>query len=78
MPLVLAHIARSQPEAMVAVSALEAAGVPAFRFDAFVTGAQPHLEQAFGGIRIMVSDIDLPAARAILDARAPDTLEPEA
>ena len=77
MPLVLAHIARSLPEAQVTVSAFEAAGIPAFPFGSHVIGVQPALDVAFGGVRVMVSDTDYEAARALLDAREPDMLEPE-
>ena len=77
MPLVVAHVAASMPEATVTVSALEAAGIPAFIFDERMMRAAPHLDTALGGRRIMVSDTDLEAARALLDAREPSTLEDE-
>ena len=77
MALVHVHTARSQPDAAVTVSALEAAGIRAFAFGKHISRAQPHFDVAFGGIRIMVSESDATDAIALLDAREPDTLEPE-
>ncbi|HMB79034.1 MAG TPA: DUF2007 domain-containing protein [Vicinamibacterales bacterium] len=68
-PLALVHSFGSQPEADLAKSALEAAGIDAMIKEDSAGGMRPSLAWA-GGYEIFVRADDLQAARDVLDLPA--------
>ena len=67
--LVVVHSFGSQPEADMAVSALEAAGIDAVIKEDSAGGMRPSLAWA-GGYEVLVREEDMPAARDVLDIPA--------
>jgi len=68
--LVVVHAFGSRPEADMAVSALDAAGIDAIIQADSGGGMRPHLAWAGVGFRILVREEDLTEARNILDLPA--------
>ena len=68
--LVVVHAFGSRPEADVAVSALDAAGIDAMIQADTGGGMRPHLAWAGVGFRVLVREEDLSDARDILDLPA--------
>jgi hypothetical protein len=68
--LVLVHAFGSRPEADMAVSALDAAGIDAIVQADSGGGMRPHLAWAGVGFQILVREEDLIEARNILDLPA--------
>jgi predicted RNA-binding Zn-ribbon protein involved in translation (DUF1610 family) len=66
---------RDVADAELANSALEAAGIQSFLADANVVGVVWTYSNAVGGIRLMVADEDLEAARSILQTDQSGELE---
>jgi hypothetical protein len=65
------------PEAQLAASALEASGIDSVLREQFTSGAQPELTNALGGVALLVPRSALAAAREVLDAPQPASLEAE-
>ena len=63
------------PEAELAASALEASGIDCMLREQFVSGAQPELTNALGGVALLVPRSEMAAAREVLDAPQPAALE---
>jgi len=70
--LVVVHTFGSQPEADLAVSALEAADIDAVIKEDSAGGMRPSLAWA-GGYEVLVREEDLAAARDVLDLPATPT-----
>ena len=68
--LVVVHAFGSRPEADMAVSALDAAGIDAIVQADSGGGMRPHLAWAGVGFQILVREEDLTEARDILDLPA--------
>jgi putative signal transducing protein len=68
--LVVVHTYGSQPEADIAKSALDAAGIESMIQADSGGGMRPHLAWAGVGFRILVRDIDLAVAREVLELPA--------
>jgi hypothetical protein len=68
--LVVVHAFGSRPEADIAVSALDAAGIDAIIQADSGGGMRPHLAWAGVGFQVLVREEDLSAARDILDLPA--------
>jgi len=68
--LVVVHAFGSRPEADMAVSALDAAGIDAIVQADTGGGMRPHLAWAGVGFRVLVREDDLDEARDILDLPA--------
>src|SRR5205814_2125705 len=51
------------PEAQLAASALEAAGIDCLLREPFISGAQPELTNALGGVTLLVPRCDVQSAR---------------
>jgi hypothetical protein len=68
--LVVVHSFGSRPEADMAVSALDAAGIDAMIQADAGGGMRPHLAWAGVGFQILVRGEDAPAARNVLDLPA--------
>jgi putative signal transducing protein len=68
--LVVVHTFSSQPEADVAKSALDAAGIDAMIQADTVGGMRQHLAWAGTGFQILVRADDVAAAREVLDLPA--------
>ena len=68
--LVVVHSFGSRPEADIAVSALDAAGIDAVIQAYTGGGMRPHLAWAGVGFRILVREDDLTEAREILELPA--------
>jgi hypothetical protein len=68
--LVVVHAFGSRPEADMAVSALDAAGIDAIIQADSGGGMRPHLAWAGVGFQILVREEDLTEARNILDLPA--------
>jgi len=68
--LVVVHAFGSRPEADMAVSALDAAGIDAIIQADSGGGMRPHLAWAGVGFQILVREADLTEARDILDLPA--------
>jgi hypothetical protein len=64
--LVVVHAFASEPEADMAKSALESAGIDAMIQADSAGGMRPHLAWASGGFKILVRDEDVAAAREVL------------
>ncbi len=65
-------------EALIAIGALDAAGVPVFAAGDLILGVQPFHEIAYAGVRIMAAEEDVDAAVAVLrEARAKRSFEGE-
>jgi hypothetical protein len=62
----IAHVCFSWPEAEVAASMLNAAGIPAIVGDRLTVGNDFHMSMAFGGFRILVPRHSLEDAKALL------------
>ena len=71
--LVVVHAFGSRPDADMAVSALEAAGIDAMVKADAGGGMRPHLAWAGVGFQILVREEDAAAARDILDLPARPT-----
>jgi hypothetical protein len=65
--LVVVHAFGSGPEADMAKSALEAAGIEAMIQADSAGGMRPHLAWASGGFKVLVRDEDAAAAREVLE-----------
>jgi len=65
--LVVVHAFGSQPEADMAKSALEAAGIDAMVQADAAGGMRPHLAWASGGYKVLVRDEDAADARDVLE-----------
>ncbi len=65
--LVVVHTFGSQPEADLANSALEAAGIDAMIQADSAGGMRPHMAWGSGGFKILVRNEDAAVARAILE-----------
>jgi hypothetical protein len=59
----------TQPEADLAKSALESAGIDAMIQGDSVGGMRPHVAWASGGFKLLVNEDDAEAARAVLQPR---------
>ena len=70
--LVVVHTFDSRPEADMAKSALEAAGIDALIQADTGGGMRPHLAWAGAGFRLLVREDDAAAARDVLDLPARD------
>ena len=68
--LVVVHAFGSRPEADMAVSALDAAGIDAMIQADTGGGMRPHLAWAGVGFQVLVREEDLAAARDVLDLPA--------
>jgi hypothetical protein len=68
--LVVVHTFGSRPEADLAKSALDAAGIDAIIQADTAGGMRPHLAFAGGGFQVVVRAEDAAAARDILDLPA--------
>ncbi|MGH9141235.1 MAG: putative signal transducing protein [Vicinamibacterales bacterium] len=68
--LIVVHSFGSRPEADIAVSALDAAGIDAIIQADTGGGMRPHLAWAGVGFRVLVREDDVSAARDILDLPA--------
>jgi Putative prokaryotic signal transducing protein len=68
--LVVVHTFGTQPEAEVAKSALDAAGIESMIQADTVGGMRPHIAWAGVGFQVLVREEDAPAARDILDLPA--------
>jgi hypothetical protein len=62
-------------EAELAASALEASGIDCMLREQFISGAQPELTNALGGVALLVPRNELASAREVLDAPQPAALE---
>jgi hypothetical protein len=69
-PLIVVHTFGTQPEADVAKSALDAAGIESIIKADTVGGMRPHVAWAGVGFQIVVREDDAVAAREILDLPA--------
>jgi hypothetical protein len=65
--LVVVHAFGSGPEAEMAKSALEAAGIDAMIQADSAGGMRPHLAWASGGFKLLVREQDAAAAREVLE-----------
>jgi hypothetical protein len=63
----IAHVCFSWPEAEVAASMLNAAGIPAIVGDRLTVGNDFHMSMAFGGFRILVPRDSLEDAKTLLN-----------
>jgi len=68
--LVVVHTFGTQPEAEVAKSALDAAGIESMIQADTAGGMRPHIAWAGVGFQVLVREEDAPAARDILDLPA--------
>jgi hypothetical protein len=68
--LVVVHAFGSGPEAEMAKSALEAAGIDAMIQADSAGGMRPHLAWASGGFKVLVREQDAAAAREVLEPQA--------
>jgi hypothetical protein len=64
--VVIAHVCFSWPEAEVAASMLNAAGIPAIVGDRLAVANDFHMSMAFGGFRILVPTESLADAKSLL------------
>jgi F420-dependent methylenetetrahydromethanopterin dehydrogenase len=69
--LVMIHAYGSRPEADLAKSALEDAGIPAMIQADTAGGMREHLAWSGNGFRLFVREDDIPAAREILAPELP-------
>jgi Putative prokaryotic signal transducing protein len=65
--LVVAHAYGSEPEAAMAKSALQAAGIDSMIQADAAGGMRPHLAWASGGYKLLVREDDAAAARDVLE-----------
>lgn len=70
--LVTVHAFGSQPEAEVAKSALEAAGIDAMIQADTAGGMRPHIAWSGSGFKILVREEDVTAAREVLESPPQD------
>jgi len=75
--LVVVHAFASEPEADMAKSALESAGIDAMIQADSAGGMRPHLAWSSGGFKILVRDEDAAAAREVLEPLDDDSRLPE-
>jgi hypothetical protein len=68
--LVVLHAFGNGPEADLAKSALEAAGIDAMIQADAAGGMRPHLAWASGGFKVLVREEDAAASRDVLEPRA--------
>jgi len=75
--LVVVHAFASEPEADMAKSALESAGIDAMIQADSAGGMRPHLAWSSGGFKILVRDEGAAAAREVLEPLDDDSRLPE-
>ena len=68
--LVVVHTFPSQPDAALARSALEAAGIESMIQADSIGGMRPHVAWASGGFKVLVREEDEAEARDVLDIPA--------
>ena len=68
--LVVVHAFGARPEADLAKSALEAAGIDSMIQADSVGGMRPHVAWASGGFKLLVREEDAEAARDVLELPA--------
>ena len=71
--LVVVHTFASGPEADMAKSALEGAGIDAMIQADSAGGMRPHLAWSSGGFKVLVREEDADAAREVLEPPANQT-----
>jgi len=76
--LVVVHAFANEPEADMAKSALESAGIDAMIQADSAGGMRPHLAWASGGFKILVRGEDAAAAREVLEPLAEAGVDDEA
>jgi len=68
--LIVVHTFASQPEAEVAKTALESAGIDAMIKADTAGGMRPHIAWSSGGFQVLVREEDVAEAREVLEPRA--------
>ena len=68
--LIVVHTFASQPQAEIAKSALESAGIDAMIKADTAGGMRPHLAWSGGGFQVLVREEDVVEAREVLEGAA--------